>query len=539
MDDPKNSPALNRRSSESGIARTVAGPAPSGEITMEIAKALTQIRDLQDEVGRSTLVHAIGEALGSPLLPRGGHGSPTVFLYNLVVACRDIPGGMQALVQAVDFLAGNTSAATRIRRLASPAQNLLESSVETQVRDLLEGLTVPYLSRLYHAAVGGSIAPGPHRLADAWDAFSLLLDANAGPDGPPHLVFVEMLIQMLQRRVATGSSQAQEEWRSVRLREWLTGQVAVLRAEGGSGAADRLDRIRERPDLAIRADLPIYLIIQLEPIPDLEEGRELCRLSHWRQLHPLEWRPQPGEDRVVPLSEIPGHIAELIQEAEGGWAYQLDDSLVLEFVLPLDLLGLAPDLWTRDPPDAPYPTPLGAEYEVMVRSHDRLRTLNLHRAWRQRWRVLTDAIECTTHWAAMDGSSHPELLRDLLLTRKDVVTCVLSSPPDREPGRTELGMALRTGIPVVMWHRGDSTPLEFREAMREVIERPDIRGLPGDIKRLRGTAALSEDRAAWVSRQVTLLWDDPNHFLDEVAPLRPPQMAVRPVSQVPHSRQGE
>jgi hypothetical protein len=100
-------------------------------------------------------------------------------------------------------------------------------------------------------------------------------------------------------------------------------------------------------------------------------------------------------------------------------------------------------------------------------------------------------------------------------------------------------MALRTGIPVVVWHRGDDTPIEFREAMSEVLERPDIRGLPGDIKRLRGTAALSEDRAAWVSRQVTLLWDDPNHFLDEVAPLRPPEVAVKPSSHVPHSRQGE
>jgi hypothetical protein len=417
----------------------------------------------------------------------------------------------------------------------SPAQSLLEPSVEMQARDLLEGLSVPYLARLYHVAAGGGLAPGPNRLIDAWDAFSILLDVNAGPEGPPHLVFVELLIQMMERKPAPGERPAREEWRAAKLREWLTGQLEVLRAAGDTGTADRLDRIREQPDLAIRADLPIYLIIQLEPIPDLEEGLRLCRLSHWRQLHPLRWCPEPGEDRVVPLDQVPEHIAELIQDAEGGWAYQLDDSLVLEFVLPLELLGLAPDLWTRDPPGAPYPTPLGAEYEVIVRSHDQLRPLNLHRAWRRRWRVLADAIECTTHWAAMDGPSDPELLRDRLLTRKDVVTCVLSSAPDREPGRTELAMALRTGIPVVLWHRGDSTPFEFREAMREVIERPDIRGLPGDIKRLRGTAALGEDRAAWASREMTLLWDDPHHFLGQTAPLRPPRAAVTPSLHVPHS----
>ncbi|MCW2913474.1 MAG: hypothetical protein JWN52_1542 [Actinomycetia bacterium] len=512
MDDAKNPLALPRQPLSRG-----------GEFTLELAEALLEIRDLHDGAGRATLVHAIGEALGTPLL-LPAYDSPKVFLYNLVVTCQEFPSGLQALVRAVDFLAGHTSVAARIRRLASPVQGLLESSAESRIQELLDGFTVPSLARLYYEAAGGSVSAIPRHLTDAWDAFSILLDANAGPGSlPPHLVFVELLIQVMRRRHASGAFTAQEEWRLAELRDWMNVQVERLRAAGGVNAASQLDRVRDRPVLhPVSEDQPIYLIIQLERVPDLAEDRELCRLSHWRQFHPLEWRPEPGDDRVVSLDEVPTQVAELIHEAESGWAYELDDSLVLEFVLPLDLLNMALDEWTRDPPGTPYPTPLGTEYELLVRSRDRLRSHDLHRAWRQRWRVLADAIECAAHWAASEGPADPERLRDWLLTRKDVVACVLSCPPDREPGRSELQMALRTGVPVVLWPRDETTPAEFRDALGGLVERHDLRSLPSDIKLLRGNAMLGKDGTARAALRLTLLWDDPTHFLDGVQPLQPP-----------------
>jgi hypothetical protein len=520
-DEMERWPALTGRPLEPGM-----GPVTLGEsgqqLTLEIADALVQIRDFQDEAGRSALVHAVGEALGTPLL-FSGHGSPKVLLYNLVATCREFQEGLPALVRAVDFLAGHTSAAATIRRLASPADDLLQSSVETHIKDLLEGLALPSLARIYYTATGGG-SSAPRRLADAWDAFSILLDANAGPDGlAPHLVFVELLIQVMRRRLSSGLSTAPEKRRADRLREWMTAQLEELRRSGGAGAASRLDGIRDRPELLeVRPDLPIYLIIQLEPLPFAEEGSELYRLSHWRQVHPLEWRPEPGEDREVTLHEVSEQVAELVQEAEGGWAYDLDDSLVIEFVLPLELLNLDLDQWTRDPPTMPHRTPLGSEYEVLVRSHERLRTLHLHRAWRQRWRILLDA-EGATHWAAKEVPPDPQRLHNRLLNEKNVVACVLSSPPDREPGRSELWMALRTGVPVVLWDRTDGTATEFENELRKVIEGPDLRGLPDDVKRLRVNAMGGDKHTDRRTPQVTLLWDDPTHFLGEAPPLRPPQ----------------
>jgi hypothetical protein len=487
------------------------------QTTAEIVDLLSEVRELQEEAGRSILVHAIGEALSQPImLP--AYPNPRFFLYYLVLACRDFPAGMNALVDAVEFIAGRTVAAVRLRRLVSPAQDLLEPAVETQIEDLLTGLRVPSLPRLYYAAVGSSVASVPRHLGDAWDAFSVLLDHNCSPDRPPpHLAFVAMLLQALRARDAESLEDGR---RAKRLREWLTAEVETLRDQGASAQADELDRMRDRPEpISIGSDQPIYLIIQLEPMPELAEEGSMCRLSHWRQVDPVGWRPEPGEDRVVPFKEVPDHVAELIQEAEGGWAYQFDDSLVLEFVLPLDMINLALDQWTRDPPESLYPTPLGTEYEILVRSYERLHTRNLHRAWRQRWQVLAEAIECATYWAGAQDSD--QRMGDRLQTSRETVACVLSGPPDREPGRTELWMALRAGIPVILWHRTDESDEELKEVLRGVVGRADLVALPQNIKRLRGTAP--QGHLAREPMQVTLLWDDPNHFLDEPEVLRHPE----------------
>ncbi|MFB9838805.1 VMAP-C domain-containing protein [Actinoallomurus acaciae] len=511
VDEGERSSALARRSPHGGGRRQYGHPE---QTTADIVEILSGIRELHEEAGRSILVHAIGEMLGEPLM-LASYPNPRYFLYYLVLACHDHPAGLTALVRSVEFVAGQTVAAARLRRLVSPAQDLLEPAVETRIEDLLMGLRVRSLARLYYAAAGGSVAPAPRQFSDAWDAFSVLLDHNRSPDRPPpHLAFVAMLLQMLRARDPAGPDEAR---RRTGLREWMTIELGKLRDNGETGHADHLEQLRDRSE-PTGADQPIYLIIQLEPVPDLVEGGTMCRLSHWRQVDPLGWRPEPGEDRVVPFKEVPEHVAELIQEAEGGWAYQFDDSLVLEFVLPLELINLSLDEWTRDPPETPHPTPLGTEYEVLVRSYERLHTRNLHRAWRQRWQRLVDAVACATYWAGDPDSA--QRMRDRLHTEREIVACVLSGPPDREPGATELRMALRAGIPVVLWHRMDESDAELRELLREYVGRPDLVGLPQDIKRLRGSPP--SERLAREKMQLTLLWDDPTHFIDDPEVLRHP-----------------
>ncbi|MGI8335625.1 effector-associated domain 2-containing protein [Actinomadura scrupuli] len=496
----------------------------TGGNAVEIAAALAEIRDLQDEGGRTMFVHAIGEYLGSPLLVTS-HNSPKAYLYNVVVACRDRPGGMDAMLAVVDYLAGGTYAAAFVRRRVGPVADLLASDAEMQIKELLQGFTMPSLTRIYHAAAGDRGMGAPGRLDDAWQAFSILLDANTGPRGlPPHLLFVDLLIRVMDRQASSHTPRADAAWLSARLREWMAEQLAVLRKSGDGRAADLLESFQDDTELHLGdPDLPIYLIIQLEPLDDVAAEERYVRLSHWRQIQPLEWRPEPGEDQVLRFDEVPESVSRLIREAEGGWAYQLDDSLVLEFVLPLDLLSLAPDEWTRDPPEEPYPTPLGMEYEVIVRSHERMYDLTLHRVWRQRWRVLQQAARCMVQWPELERPWEPDRLRGRLMAEPNVVAYVLSSAPDREPGRTELRMALRAGVPVVLWHRGEPPGAQLADVLRDVVERPDLRDLPAQVKRLRGAGPANDVNGPAAVGPLTLLYDNPDHFLGEPQALRLPQ----------------
>ena len=482
---------------------------------VEIVELLSEVRELRDEEGRSALLIAIGDYLGQPITVPA-QSNLRIFLVSLVRACRDFPDGITALVNAVEFVAGRTGAVVRLRRLVSPAQDLLEPGVETQVEDLLTGLRVPALARLFHAAAGTSVASVPRHLDDASDAFSILLDHNSARDRPaPHLAFVALLLQVLRAR---RGGDPDETSRANHLRQWLTGEIEKLRQRDETAQADELVRMRDRPEGIPVGSEPLYLIIQLEPMPELDEDDEMCRLSHWRQVDPVGWRPVPGEDRIVPVRRVPDHVAELVDEAEREWAYPFDDSLVLEFVLPLKLIDLAPDEWTRDPPETPHPTPLGIEYEVLVRSYERLHRRTLHRAWRQRWRVLTEAAACVTYWA--DPSDSGRRMGDRLQAGGETVACVLSGPPDREPGFSQLSMALRAGIPVVLWDRTDQSDESLRKALREVVDQPDLSGLPHGIKQLRSTAPA--EHLTREPMRVTLLWDDPNHLLDEPELLRHP-----------------
>ncbi|MEW2355985.1 hypothetical protein [Spirillospora sp. NPDC029432] len=490
---------------------------------LEIADALTQVRDLQDEPGRAAFVQLIGEALGAPLFVPSAT-SPKIFLYNLVRACLDQVGGMDALLRAVDFLAGSTHAAALVRRHAGPARELLQPAAEVRIKEVLQGLTLPSLARIHHVAAGTAVAASPPRLEDAWQAFCILLDTNTGPDGvPPHLLFVELLIRALDREAASDAPRPHAAGSAARLRIWMAGELDALRAEGAEAVVEQLERIRSEKELqVVKNDLPIHLIIQLEPVDGRTPGRSEIRVSHWRQFHPFEWRPVRGTDRIVAREDVHDEVRALVQEAEGGWANQLDDSLVLEFVLPYGLLHLAPDEWTRDPPAEPYPTPLGTEYEVIVRSYERMYDLTMHRAWRQRWRVLLEAMECLVHWPEGDRPAEPHRFRNRLMSQRNVVACVLGSPPDREPGRTQLRMAIRTGVPVVLWDRGEIPIKELRDVLSEVIERPDMRSLPTDLKRLRRERSVAAESSAGVD-SVSLIFDDPAHFLDEVQRFRPPE----------------
>jgi hypothetical protein len=127
-----------------------------------------------------------------------------------------------------------------------------------------------------------------------------------------------------------------------------------------------------------------------------------------------------------------------------------------------------------------------------------------------------------TYWAAEEEPAHALSMGDRLMSRREIAACVLSDPPDREPGRSQLWMALRAGVPVVLWHRTDEPPQEIKVDVRRIVGRRDLRGLPSEVKRLRAGTPRDDDRNCPPELQVGLLWDDPDHFLDDTDALHAP-----------------
>jgi hypothetical protein len=117
------------------------------------------------------------------------------------------------------------------------------------------------------------------------------------------------------------------------------------------------------------------------------------------------------------------------------------------------------------------------------------------------------------HWFPEDGRPH-------LLSDPPPAVVVLSRPPSGarsgrmgHPHIDELGEALRTGVPVVLWDRREGGDPAFRAALRSLLEGNDPRELPDIVKTLRTAAegGDSEDHMS-VGRHVALLWDDPSRM---------------------------
>lgn len=91
---------------------------PQKPPVVDIVYLLSEVPELQEETGRSAILHAIGENLGQPIMV-SPQPNLRLFLFYLVLTCQDFPGGLDALVDAVEFIAGRTPAVVRLRRLAS------------------------------------------------------------------------------------------------------------------------------------------------------------------------------------------------------------------------------------------------------------------------------------------------------------------------------------------------------------------------------------------------------------------------------------
>lgn len=371
--------------------------------------------------------------------------------------------------------------------------DLLPAGELQRLREWLIQITLPELRTLERRAAGPGVPPAPS-VASAWEAFSYLAEFNTGADGlSPALVFVELLARQLGG-----------DARGAQLMAWNDDQVCRLRLQ------PQLRELRERPAAGapqVPGDSRLHLVIVVDP-----DGinSNIYQLSYWRQDDPAQWSPVRGETRLVTVEELERRVDDLVVGAERAWSGHAV-AVALEFVLPRELLNLPVHLWHKEH-DSGDPRLLSLDYPIVVRSLERMRLRQWHRVWRQRWQTLMDDPSAArVHFGQPTDPGERHRLDDLLRDPQWVLMVLTAPPPCQpQPGADELTIALRSGLPALVWHPGASAE-DLREIVTWLVDAGGLGDLPRRAQDSRHPV-FPESAAPFdvnMARDVVVLWDNP------------------------------
>jgi vWA-MoxR associated protein C-terminal domain/vWA-MoxR associated protein middle region 0/Effector-associated domain 2 len=471
---------------------------PKG-VRQAVVEVLVEVGLADDASSRMRLIQVTGDRLARPLEVRLEVRQGTVgrdHLVEFVDACAKTQGGMAALARAVWVIWPGSHVCEQVCQLVGEPRvlELLPENALMHVRELLVGITIPQLPTLVSQAGGPGVPPAPS-VASAWEAFSHLAEFNAGADGfPPALAFVELVAQQVGGEVGA------------KLTGWNDEQARRLRLE------PQLRPRRAKCAARVPAESRLHLMIVVQH-DAIDPNRYL--LSYWRQDDPSEWQPAPGETLLVKFDQLERGVDYLVVGAERAWSGH-EAAVALEFVLPRALLNLPVHRWCKEH-DSGDPRPLCLDYPVVVRPLERMLRSQWHRVWRLRWKMLmNDPSAARVHFGQPADMAQPHLI-DVALSDPQLALMVLTSAPPAQPrpGVDELGAALRSGLPALVWHPDASS-----EALREVVTRhfegDGLGDLPGRVQALRraGLQASEVSPDVNIAHDLVVLWDDPHRVVN-------------------------
>lgn len=349
------------------------------------------------------------------------------------------------------------------------------------LRGWLSDLEVPHLATLVTRAVGSAIPPP--RPTSAWGVFCYLSDFNAGPDGvPPALAYLKLLAREVGGEIKTSVS------------AWVDQQSRRLRR------FENLDKLLADWE-PIPEEPPLHLMIIVEP-DAIDPGRGV--LSYWRQDDPLVWPPARCDVREVALDELEYQVDEIILATEEVWADQAA-AAVIELVLPRSMITIPVQRWRKEHQSG-QPRPLIFDYQLRLRSLERMRTIYWHRSWKARWRSMVN--HSSLNRIHPFGPTNTDERIDAVLSDTRWLGVVMEHPPPPEPGAAEpdvLTAALRAGLPLICWH-----PAAGPEDLREQVDWL-LGGVGGliDLPARRQVALVSGSNSDNLVYDLVVMWEDP------------------------------
>jgi hypothetical protein len=183
--------------------------------------------------------------------------------------------------------------------------------------------------------------------------------------------------------------------------------------------------------------------------------------------------------------------------------------------LPNQLLNEEVDWWLLNPGSAES-APLCLDYPVVIRSLERMRAANYHRLWRNRWEAMLSATSILTHWA-LEGDDDSGLWNVHLRIDETITAVALGEPPTSASAgrRARFAMALRAGIPVMIWDRRERRGDSFETVVNLLIAGNPMT-LATRVRDLRSKAAICDGVSGneHIGRHIAVMFDDPNRLVD-------------------------
>lgn len=457
-----------------------------------LVESLLRIPAISSPEEQRLLLELVQQRLGE--LGVRDHTRPRIFFLELVMRCGRFRGGPADLLAGVQMLAGEEDpdlmeaqrlvdqlvALESVPQLARPWEALLAALNALVLEDVL-----PILGEV----TDGRAEPLPRYCDTTWAAFVHLVVTTGPPSGP--IPSWMRFLEVVRARLNDVAGRHARVLNRSLAREW--------------GATAELERVRAAYDAQpARVPRSCVLTIVLSPVATDEDLFTLHSFQRWDDdLAP----PVPSTDRQVRRGELTEVVEAVVRRADRSWATDSPDPAI-EFVLPLTLINEPVEWWPKDSLYPP-PTALALYHDVVVRSFERLRETAWHRVWLRRWQVLQMPGQGRVYWSPDPSrEDHVHRLEADLSANEDYVALVLSRPPSADPeAAQEIMVALRAGIPLIVWHRGERTP-EVRKVLTRLLSPPKhvptaAARIRRHIERLEPAARLSHP-----ARELSILWDN-------------------------------
>ncbi len=465
-----------------------------GERRAALLRALRNAPAMRVQQDRDFVVRLLSDRLGPLLIERSPRTD--AHLSNIVEALDRRPDGLAALLDVLTELDEGTVHMREVARIIAErdTHSLWPEEERERLFGLLSGMVFADLVRLYRQVAGANAPELPDETTYR-EVFDAVAASNTDADGLPRpIVFVEHLAEGRRPELAT------------ELRRWCDRQASRL------GAITELQALRRSfraPPPGPAPNEPAYLVLSIRRIGG---DSEHYALRSWSQIDLSEgWRPVTGLEFTGRLDEVRREVAMAIEDVETRWArYQPD--IHIEFLLPGELLNLDVDQWPWEVESVLPEVPIGCRYSCSVRSLERMQQARWHRPWQARWSVLTGQLQQngtieseSVRWAE-EGDTVRRVIVDLE-NQPSLVSLVLSGEPDN----AVVAVGLRSGVPVMVWPRGDCDPGEFAAAVQWLLH-DDSSTVLRRLRQLRTEAYQSGP--GHVGHNIVLLWDDPQRLID-------------------------